>query len=588
MFGLRAFDTYNEALKLSPYKLALADRASLTRVSSDLVQLYVGNGKPYVKEYINSHITDETIRAGFLKLATTQNATALVVNQIATTGLVRIVWMDRETGKLDIKAQGNWERFLNDWCSTDWDTYTQTVNRRTKLLRTVVASWAWDSRRRRMVLKHYGPHQMAVGYDDGNFDKLNPDTYCFLQEEATGWDEQWHFGETATRIVNDSKKGLREEAGVFPVKDPIREETVVPFVRFATGDSGEYFEWDGQADQIDAHQLVDVCWTTANVLREYGLVVVPLLMGDGWADAEGRIKPLIFDLLRPLKQPSQGLSGQDGTKPLLQFITPSVEGLISSILGFASAQIEMTSARYGVSARAVLSKGEAASGYALQIDGASQRRQHIADVARDARPWARMADGLRWYWNHHLATEKGWEIPANVRPVAIIPKSSAVVPTREGIDGAIAQVNAGMLRPIGPIYDAEPGIDAATAFAMAERIEERVERGGELLDSMGTAGAMAPQPNAKPEFVAEPVTEEPAAMPAAPVEDVQAQVLNGAQMSSLQAIVQAVADKRLPAESAIALVVLAVPGVSQETAAALVTPAEKFVQPKEPTVADQP
>jgi hypothetical protein len=106
-----------------------------------------------------------------------------------------------------------------------------------------------------------------------------------------------------------------------------------------------------------------------------------------------------------------------------------------------------------------------------------------------------MADGLRWYWNHHLATEKGWEIPANVRPVAIIPKSSAVVPTREGIDGAIAQVNAGMLRPIGPIYDAEPGIDAATAFAMAARIEERVERGVTLLDSMGAAGAMAPQPN---------------------------------------------------------------------------------------------
>ena len=494
MFGLVSFDSFRDALKLSPYKAALADRASLTRVSSDLVQLYVGNGKPYVKEYINSHITDETIRAGFLKLATTQNATALVVNQIATTGLVRIVWMDRETGKLDIRSQGNWERFLHDWCSTDWDTYTQTVNRRTKLLRTVVATWTWDNRRRRMVLSHGGPHQMDVGYEPGNFDKLNPDRYFFLRDEASNWSEAWEFGDGARRYIND-EKGQWVEEDAFPVQDPIREETVVPFVRFATGDSGEYFEWDGQADQIDAHQLVDVCWTTANVLREYGLVVVPLLMGDGWAYAEGRIKPLIFDLLRPLKQPSQGLSGQDGTKPLLQFISPSVEGLISSILGFASAQIEMTSARYGVSARAVLSKGEAASGYALQIDGASQRRQHIADVARDARPWARMADGLRWYWNHHIGNEKGWAIPENVRPVAIIPKSSAVVPTREGVDSAIAQVNAGMLRPIGPIYDAEPGIDAATAFAMAERIEDRVERGVTLLDSVGAAGAMAPQPN---------------------------------------------------------------------------------------------
>ena len=473
MFDLRAFDTFNDAIAQSPYRSALADRSSLARLSSDLVQLYEGNGKPYVVQYINEHITDDVIRAGFVKLATTQNATALVVNQVATTGLVRIVWVDRETGELDIKAQSNWERLLNDWCSTEWDAYTQTVNRRTKLLRTVVASWAWDSRRRRMVLTHFGPHQMDVGYDKGNFDKLNPDRYYFLREEATGWSECWEFGDTAARHRNEDG-AVASELDAFPVQDPLREETVVPFVRFATGDSGEFWEWDGQADQIDAHQLVDICWTTANVLREYGLVVVPLLMGDGWADGDGRIRPLILDLLRPLKQPSQALSGADGTKPLLSFISPDVGPLIDKCLGIASAQIEMTSARYGVSARAVLSKGEAASGYALQIDGASQRRQHISDVARDARPWTRVADGMRWYWNHHLGGEKGWEIPENVRPVAIIPKSSAVVPTREGVDASIAMVNAGLLRPIGVIYDAEPGIEAAKAFEMAEDVEERL------------------------------------------------------------------------------------------------------------------
>ena len=39
MFGLVSFDSFRDALKLSPYKAALADRAPLTRVSSDLVQL---------------------------------------------------------------------------------------------------------------------------------------------------------------------------------------------------------------------------------------------------------------------------------------------------------------------------------------------------------------------------------------------------------------------------------------------------------------------------------------------------------------------------------------------------------------------
>lgn len=510
MFGIRSFDTFATALEQSSYRSAVADRASLARFSSDLQTLYEGNGKPYVEAYINRHITDDTIRAGFLNLATTQNATALVVNQVATTGFVRIVWVDRETGELDVRAQGNWERLLGDWLSNDWDAFTQTVNRRTKLLRTVVASWAWDTRRRRMVLRSYGPHEMDVEYDEGNFDKLNPDRYVFLREEATGWQECWEIG-TGTKSRDDGE----DEMDAFQVQDPLREEPVVPFVRFATGDSGcDFWTWDGQADQIDAHQLVDICWTTANVLREYGLVVVPLLMGDGWADAEGVIRPLIFDLLRPLKQPSQGLAGSDGTKPLLQFLSPEVGPLIDKCLGIASAQIEMTSARYGVSARAVLSKGEAASGYALQIDGASQRRQHISDVARDARPWTRLADGLRWYWNHHLGDKKGWDIPENVRPIAILPKSSAVVPTREGVDSTIAMVNAGMLSPLGPIYDAEPGIEASRAFAMAEAVEARVAGGGALADSMASAGQRAPQPNRSTQQPTQPAAvTEPAPAP---------------------------------------------------------------------------
>lgn len=497
MFAARAFDTFGTALAQSSYKAALSDRASLARMSSDLVQLYEGNGKPYVQEYINSHFRDDVLRAGYSKLATTQNTTALVVNQVSTTGLVRIIWKDRETGELDVKAQRNWERLIGDWCSSDWRAFTQTVNRRAKLLRTVVASWAWDAKKRRMVLTHYGPHQIDVGYDEGNFDKLNPDTYCFLREEATGWQEQWHFGETPTRVVNDDGNGTKEEVDAFPVRDPVRDETVVPFVRFATGESGGYFTWDGQADQIDAHQLVDVCWTTANVLREYGLVVVPLLMGEGWADEDGRIKNLIFDLLRPMKQPSQGLSGQDGTKPLLQFVSPDVGPVIDKVLDFAAKQIELTSARYGISARAVLSKGEAASGYALQVDGASQTRQHIDDVGRDTESWTRMADGMRWYWNHH-GPNRAWDIPESAQPWAIIPRSSAAIPSRDAVDSTIANIDAGLLSPLGPIFDANPGIDAVTAFAMAARIEARVAAGGKLLDSLGSAGARAPQPNAKP------------------------------------------------------------------------------------------
>ena len=61
-----------------------------------------------------------------------------------------------------------------------------------------------------------------------------------------------------------------------------------------------------------------------------------------------------------------------------------------------------------------------------------------------------------------------------------------------------------------------------------------------------------------------------------PAPDVQAQALNGAQMAGLQAIVQAVADGLMPEESALALVRVSIPTMSQEEAWALISPAAKF------------
>jgi hypothetical protein len=57
---------------------------------------------------------------------------------------------------------------------------------------------------------------------------------------------------------------------------------------------------------------------------------------------------------------------------------------------------------------------------------------------------------------------------------------------------------------------------------------------------------------------------------------VQQQALNGAQMSSLQQITQAVADGALPYESAIQLVMIGIPSISKETAQALINPAKDF------------
>lgn len=65
----------------------------------------------------------------------------------------------------------------------------------------------------------------------------------------------------------------------------------------------------------------------------------------------------------------------------------------------------------------------------------------------------------------------------------------------------------------------------------------------------------------------------------APEADVQALALNGAQMSSLQELIQSVADKTLPAESVVQLIMLSIPTIDEATARKLVAPAERFDAP---------
>jgi HK97 family phage portal protein len=61
-----------------------------------------------------------------------------------------------------------------------------------------------------------------------------------------------------------------------------------------------------------------------------------------------------------------------------------------------------------------------------------------------------------------------------------------------------------------------------------------------------------------------------------PVADVQQSVLNGAQIASLQQIVQAVADGTLPQEAAIELVAISFPSISRDRIVAMINPAANF------------
>jgi HK97 family phage portal protein len=72
-----------------------------------------------------------------------------------------------------------------------------------------------------------------------------------------------------------------------------------------------------------------------------------------------------------------------------------------------------------------------------------------------------------------------------------------------------------------------------------------------------------------------------------PGEDVQRQALNGAQMAALQQIAQAVADGQLPADTAIRLIMISIPSITEAEARDIISPADGF-KPAQPPQQQQP
>lgn len=519
MFALRSFDSFNTALQQSSYTMALRSRADLARVTHDLIQLYEGNQLPYLEAWLAVHTSDSALREKYVKLAAYLNITKMLVDRVSVVGLVRVIWVDQETGRPNRVAQDIWQRrLLEDHCSSDWDAFTQALDKRRNLCVTAVACPGWDIRNGEMTLDILTPDELDVEYwgagagdepSDTNpesCNRLRPDRFVFIREEATGWSECWDFssrasGASGTRTVR-IPEGSSDE-GTFPVIDPNTGRSVVPFVAFRTvEDKHSYFPWNNQDHLVQAQEFFNRCWTRISVLSEMGANAIPLLMGDGWADEEGRIKPIFMDITRPLKQPSGGI-GDTNDKPKLAFIKPAVEELISGQLDLADEHVQMAAACLGVSASTIRAKNEAKSGYALQIEGSSLVRKHHDDVALVAAPYKRLAQIMRLYWDYHMPNVK---FPENVVPTIVIPQSHSIVTTREAVDADVKLATEGLKRPLPIIFNAEPAIAADEAFAMADRFVSRNV-------PPGTDTGKATPPAAPPENngSAAPTTQPPAA-----------------------------------------------------------------------------
>lgn len=506
MYDLVAFDSFGEALRQSTYTEAKRRREDLARISSDLVQLYEGNQAPCLEAWLQTHTSDDVILRAYLQLAVTVNVVKMLVDRTSTIGLVRPIWIDVEAKKPNLKAQDNWRRMVEEWCSNDWDAFVQENDQKTNLLRARAVTVGWDDWNKEILLRGYGPHEMFVGYEENNPNALRPDRFRFVREDATGWEECWDF---SSRAPGPSGRCIHYEDGKpvdtvdeFPVLDERTDRSLVPVVAFrSVEDASCYFPWDNQDDLVKTQEMTNRVWTRISVLTEMAVNKIPLFMGSGWADKEGRMKPFIFDFVRPLRQP-EGDLGQDNTKPLLTFVGPEVHEEMRTLLAVADSLIDSAASRMSVAASQIRAKGEAISGYSLQIEGSSLVSKHLNDVRRAGPAYKRLIHVMRQMWNHH-APKTEWRIPEGVEPMLVIPRNHTVVTTREQVDAEIKLCETGLKRPLPAVFDYDPSIPAETAFEMADRFTARmfttqppVSTTGEVPPPAPPEGATRPVPPA--------------------------------------------------------------------------------------------
>jgi uncharacterized protein len=151
-------------------------------------------------------------------------------------------------------------------------------------------------------------------------------------------------------------------------------------------------------------------------------------------------------------------------------------------------------------------------------------------------------------------------------------------------DTAAVLMGAQVMTPeeyaLAPCFDAEEwGVDVDARRAMRDAMKKPVEGETDESDETETDKQDPAQPGAVPPGGAPAIPGAPP--PNTPIaEDVQKTALNGAQVTSLIDLVAKVANKEIPAESAVQIITLSFP-VTEAQARAMVTPAEDFEPPKE-------
>lgn len=563
---ITAFNPFNVALEQSAYRLGQQDRAELSRATTELINCYQGNQLGYLWGYLAKHIKSRELRQRYQTLAIFHNITRLLVDRVSTLGEVpvRVLWR-RKNGSPHTTAQRKWDEITSTRMGdVTWDAFIPSLARRRELTKTVVAAVEWDAARNELLLNSYSPNVIDVGYDEGNYRKDRPDWYTLLRDEASGVLQKWDFSGGAARVYDVDSRGAADgESEGYPVEDPETGRPLVPFVAFRTDvPSDGFFVWDGQAELLAAQEFVNRCYTQLAIQLHYGAFKVPIVRGE-WIGKDGQPPQITLDPSEFLQEPYDPMSNDNG--PKIRWDGPSAKEEIDALLEVIGHWVEATAATFHLNPSAIRAKNEATSGYALQIESAALKVKHQLTRTLSLAPLRRLVHVMRTVWNYYQPDDK---LPDDAQFEVVIPDYGSAVTLREEVDADVLMLDKGIKTLRQLILKHNPGIS-----------NEEVER--MLADGPGVADEIEAGEPVEPE---EPETEDAPDLPAdALIEPTsnaaQDAALNGAQMASLLQIVQAVSDKTLPYDSAIALVRIAVPSVDDATAIRLLGPADGFEPP---------
>lgn len=543
-------------------------RAELSRISVDLVNMYRGNQITYVLNWLATNIRDPQIRRRYQELAVFSNIVRLLVDHVSTLGQVpvRVVWMNSDTSAPDPRAQKIWEEIVADWMTTPWDAFVQSLSARIELVKTVIVSVEWDEHNEQLALVAHTPAEMDVSNSDKNENVLAPDKFSFLDPASQKRLETWDFSsrEPGPSAVRRSYSGDR--VGGLPVLDPRTGRSVIPFVPFRTTIDSEFFVWDGQAELANAQEFVNRLYTRLSVLCEMGTNKTLVLSG-AWTDSEGNLTPIPMDITKAIKEPDDA-PGEQSNRPKIRWDGPAVTEEIKSCLDVVSHWVETTAATFRINASAIRAKNEATSGYALQIESSALKAKHTQSKNAARPQLLRLAKIIQLYWDFY--GPENMRLGPSVYPTIVIPDYSSASAVREEVDADIALITAGLKRRLPVIYRYEPGIPPVEAYKLAGGEADEAEDTGE------TSGVESPELETPDGEDTGDMTQNDSPLTVTPAADVQQQALNGAQMASLQQIVAAVAARQLPAGSALALVKISIPTLTDAMARELIEPATSF------------